>query len=63
MKKLRLQFQSIEDLVGFQKLIAPGCYRIDTVNLILTCECDEEDLKKALEDFKALVIALPFSTL
>ena len=63
MKKLGLQFQTIGDLASFQKLIEPGCYRIDTAHLILTCECDEEDVKKALKDFKAQVVILPFSTL
>jgi hypothetical protein len=63
MEKTRLQFQNINDLVSFQKLIDPGCYRIDTANLILACDCEEDQIRKALDQFGAEVVLLPFSVL
>jgi hypothetical protein len=63
MEKTRLQFQNPQDLINFQKAIPSCSYRIDMTNLILTCDCNEEDIKKALEAFGAKVVALPFSVL
>lgn len=63
MEKTRLQFQTTEDLINFQKIIYSASYRIDMRTLILTCDCNEEDINNAIEKFSAQVIKLPYSSL
>ena len=63
MEKVRLQFQSAEELVRFQKAISCCAYRIDMPNLILTCECDPTAIATAIAEYAAQVIELPFSLL
>ncbi|MDB5253394.1 MAG: hypothetical protein JWP27_2563 [Flaviaesturariibacter sp.] len=58
MEKISLAFQNPADLVRFQKMVTSCPYRIDMTHLTLTCDCNEEEIKKALNDYGATLVTM-----
>ena len=56
MKKVCLQFPTLYALWEFAQTLKINTIEINTRKKTLTCDCNEEDLNKALTKYKAVII-------
>jgi hypothetical protein len=59
MEKVKLQFQTPQDLANFRNFAGIKIVKTEVVNLVLHCECDKELIAVAITKFGAMVTDLP----
>jgi hypothetical protein len=50
MEKVKLQFQTPQDLTHFRKSVKDGILEIDIANLTLICDCTKIDIARAMNN-------------
>lgn len=59
---ITLKFPNLYILWAFAKTLSSSNLQINTIGMMLTCECSETDIKRALQDYQAIVIDTPKET-
>jgi hypothetical protein len=55
MEKVKLQFQTPQDLTQFRKTVQEGILEVDIANLTLVCDCTKIDIARAMNNGAVVV--------